>query len=148
MSTLGDFQKFIVDHLNRVDNLTLGGAFALAENEGDAEALVIRTIKEKSGVAILVGTPGAARGGANTEDKEIPLALDRVEIVCVEIPALNRAVAGHITAQDAAQEVILELDCPEIMYISGPDQHYDRAQKIITQTVVFKTTIILKKQIK
>ena len=97
--TIREIQEETANALNGVEELVNGGCKAIAEDAQDV-LFETRQALEAGNVCIVVATPKAVRSGGGTADG-IPAKM-LVSVQCSEIPDLNRAVAGHLTALDAA----------------------------------------------
>lgn len=96
--TLLELQTNIADFINGDETLAKGGCKAFAEDSMTVETDVATHLQEISGVAIVVVTPEMqSLGGGFCETT--------LEVDCIEIPAVNRERAGHMTGLAAAQTV-------------------------------------------
>ena len=134
-----DFQTKIADAFNGFEKLVQGGCKAFAEDALSIVHDVETQLQQAAGVAIVVTTPRLTRNGCAAD--ALPCDAD-LEIRCVELPALNRETAGHLTALDAAEIVAAALDGEQFNF-SGIDQRVDERSGTITATVSFNATLTL-----
>lgn len=139
MTRILEFQRAVADRLNGVEALVQGGCKALAEDALDALAQVREQLETAGGVAVVVTTPRLDRSGCAAEG--IPCAA-RLDVRCVERPALNRDAPGHLTALDAAAIVARELDGGAFGFRSI-DQRADERTGAVAATASFDTAIYL-----
>lgn len=134
-----EFQQQIADALNGVESLIQGGCKAIAEDSLSVIADVEQQLQQAAGVAVVVTTPSLTRNGCAYDG----LPCDaKLSIKCIELPALNRVIAGHLTAMDAAETVARTLDGSEFNF-SSISQTADRQTGILTATVEFNITITI-----
>lgn len=139
MTKILEFQRAVAARLNGVEALALGGCKALAEDALDAVSLVAEQLDAAGGVAVVVTTPRLDRDGCAADC--VPCEA-RLDVRCVERPALNRESPSHLTALDAAALVAAALDGPEFGFRSI-DQRADEARGTLAATASFVTRIDL-----
>ncbi len=133
-----ELQQDVVDALNGVEALVQGGCRAFAEDS--------RKVYDEAGqwtqtgkVALVVVTPDMQRNGDSASG--IP-AETQLLVQCSEKPAVARSQPGVLTALDAAELVMRELDGSQLCWLSTR-QTIDRQAGVLTATVTFATTVIL-----
>ena len=136
-----ELQQQIAAILNADETLSQGGCKAFAEDALDFEAEAARHLHEAGSVAIAVLTPSVSRGGGFCADG-IPVAVDELVVEAAELPGVNRAHEGALTALAAAQRAALVLDSQTIEF-HGIRQNADAATGTLTASVSFSTNIML-----
>lgn len=136
-----EFQQQIADALNGVESLIQGGCKAIAEDSLSVIADVEQQLQQAAGVAVVVTTPGLTRNGCAAGS--IPCEA-RLAVKCIEIPALNRAQPGRLTALDAAEIVARILDGGRLNF-TAMNQTADDHAGVLTVSIEFNTTIIINK---
>ena len=107
--TVTEFQSKIADALNADEVLSRGGCRAFAENALDFEQEAQKQLHERGGVALVVLTPRMKRGGTPPRGG-LHCICEGLTVEAGEIPALNRARPGAITALAAAMRASLVLE--------------------------------------
>lgn len=141
MTRILEFQRAVADRLNGVETLVQGGCRALAEDALDAVFQVREQLETAGGVALVVTTPRLDRNGCAAPGAGIPCGA-RLDVRCVERPALNREAPSHLTALDAAALVARELDGPDFLF-RGIDQRGDERTGAVSATASFDAAIYL-----
>lgn len=139
MTRILEFQRAVADRLNGVEELVQGGCRALAEDALDALAQVREQLEAAGGVALVVTTPRLDRSGCAAD--AIPCGA-RLDVRCVERPALNRDAPNHLTALDAAAAVARELDGADFGF-RGIEQRADERTGTVAATASFDAAINL-----
>lgn len=139
--TIREIQQQIATALNGVEALVQGGCKAFAE-DSNTVLFDVQTALQAGNVCIVVVTPDAERNGGSPDG--IPVGL-KVAVQCSEIPDLNRAEEGHLTALDAAEIVAHELDSVTMCLLSVK-QWADAGTRTVTATAEFATTMLLERQ--
>lgn len=103
-----EFQEYLKDRLNEVEDLVNGNCKAFAEDTREVYDESSQFIRE-GGVAVVVVTPDLNRAGSGTKRGCIPFEGD-VVIRCVELPPVAASDQSTIRALDAAEIVMHELD--------------------------------------
>ena len=137
--TIREIQEETANALNGVEELVNGGCKAIAEDAQDV-LFETRQALEAGNVCIVVATPKAVRSGGGTADG-IPAKM-LVSVQCSEIPDLNRAVAGHLTALDAAEIAAHALEAEGYGFLSI-EQWVDERRRLVTAEAIFDTEAIL-----
>ena len=138
--TLLELQQAVCDALNADETLRLGGCEAMPEDALDIAATIARRGKTARGVALIVLTTRADRSGSSSDG--IPLDVPELGVAAVELPTLNRARPGALTALAAAQRAAVVLDSPEFAFKSLA-QAEDEQAGLLTATATFSASIIL-----
>ena len=140
MSAILEFQQYVRDVLNEVEDLVQGGCKAFAEDEHDILKPVPKHLSE-GGTAIVVTTPEFRRDGCAADGLPLEATL---RVVCEENPAILRAKgdASRLTALDAAELVASELD-GEKFNCAAIRQSYEPKSGILTATVEFNVHLKL-----
>lgn len=107
--TVTEFQSKIADALNADEVLSRGGCRAFAEDALDVDQETQKQLQEAGGVAILVVTPRMRRGGTPPKGG-LHCVCEGLAVEAIEIPALNRARPGAMTALAAAMRASLVLE--------------------------------------
>jgi len=138
--TICEIQQKIADALNGVEALVQHGCKAFAE---DTNTVVydVKTSLNDGDVCIVVTTPKADRSASGCEGG-IPVEM-QIAVRCSEIPDLNRAAEGHITALDAAEIVAHELDGEQFEFASI-EQWSDERSRAVTATATFGLNTVLR----
>lgn len=139
MHSFLEYQMEICDVINADSSLLQAGCKAFAEDALDIDAEVARHLQESGGVAIMVATPEAEFFGA-ASDGGVFLDLRRVEIVCTEIPALNRQRENALTALDTALRVSFLLRSREMPFLRI-SQSADTDACLFTATATFSDCV-------
>lgn len=137
---ISEIQNAVAKALNADERLLQGGCSAFAEDTLDVQNEVLKHLKTANGVALVVVTPRITRDASGCVDG-IPCDV-AIQVDCIEIPALNRTVSGHMTAMDAAERVAHALDGEQFEFKSI-DQTSDVRSATITARVEFGFSTIL-----
>ena len=139
MHSFLEYQMAICDVINADASLLQAGCAAFAEDALDIDSEVARHLQETGGVAIMVATPEAEFSGVSS-DGGMYLDLRRLEIVCTEVPALNRQRENALTALDAALRVAFLLRSREMPFLRIA-QSADTDAGLLTATATFSDCV-------
>jgi len=134
-----EFQEYVKDRLNAVESLVQGGCKAIAEDTLDVATEIETQLQTAAGVAIVVTTPNFKRNGCAAGGISVDTLL---AVKCVEQVATNREAQGHLTALDAGEIVMHELDGNNIGFVDIAQTADQRAGTVIA-TVNFNVAINL-----
>ena len=137
--TLSELQQLVVTELTSDPHLLAHDLVTLAEDQGDIETEITRTLQRTSLVALIV-TPEFS---ATQQDGLTLAGTASLRIALYEIPSLNRARANHLTALQAAEHIIaLALQWPGTTIESLRQTPIDDDHGGITVEVALNTYII------
>lgn len=140
--TLKEFQLTLCTILNGDETLRLGGCTAIAEDQLDIGNAIAKQLQTVKGVCIIVVTPKADRIGGDLPGGGIPVQIEELTISAIEMPTLNRARPGAITALQAAERIGRILAAPGRLF-QTIHQTADEHSGTLSAAAIFKTTIIL-----
>lgn len=139
-----ELETKVCEMLNADGALSAAGVRAFPQNAPDLVAEVDKALSGAAGAVIVVAAGDAERAADSAGSYEgaagavIPLTHSAFAVSCVELPAVNRARAGRLTAAAAVLRAVALLDCPAFLY-TRHTVDADPEAATLTASAYFKT---------
>ena len=139
--TIKEYLAALAEKINGDEWLVARHCTAFSE-QNTTDAAVMQQLRSAGGGVSIIVSVGAKERAGGIATEGLAVRITELNIHVSEIPPLNREVAGHVTAEDAATHLIFMLDSPSFLWKTDiPD--FDPQTKVLSLIQTYSCSIWL-----